>query len=157
MALEPPLKPVAVAAIPPVHAASTEDFAAICRFIEAQAGIFEALDATDVAAEARLMQGQLESGRIDFGYIEQHGTMLSGAALSRYGADAELIGVWTVASARGEGLASAVCRSILERFFTSGGRFVWLSAGDAETRKLYGKLGFREIGTQVNMRVADGR
>ena len=78
------------------------------------------------------------------------GRPVSGASLIGIGAEAELAGVWTSEDARRQGRAEAVCRALLGRYFGLGGELVWLSAGDGDSARLYRRLGFRPIGTQLN-------
>ena len=64
---------------------------------------------------------------------------------------AEMAAVWTAPGARRLGTASGAIRRLLRLFFDDGGRMVWLSAATPESHALYHRLGFRCIGTQVNL------
>lgn len=78
---------------------------------------------------------------------------IAGATLMPADAAAELAGVGTVPAFRRRGLALAVCESLLADHADRGGRLVWLSAGP-ETGSLYRRLGFRQVGTQLNYRLS---
>ncbi len=78
---------------------------------------------------------------------------IAGATLMLSSAAAELAGVGTVPSARRRGLALAVCEALLADHARRGGRLVWLSAGPG-TGTLYNRMGFRQVGTQLNYRLA---
>ena len=77
-------------------------------------------------------------------------TPVAGASLIRADKVGELAGVWSVPAHRRRGHARASCYLLLDRFFADGGELAWLSAGDAGSAALYGGLGFRPCGTQLN-------
>ena len=78
------------------------------------------------------------------------GRPVSGASLIGVATDAELAGVWTLTHARRQGRAEAVCRALLGHFFEQGGELAWLSAGGNHSERLYRRLGFIPVGTQLN-------
>ncbi|MFL5335414.1 MAG: GNAT family N-acetyltransferase [Geminicoccaceae bacterium] len=114
------------------------------------------------AATAFAETGPLNPGEVDRlaaglarGTIAAAGSLqgrepVAGASLIRVGPVAELAGVWTLPDWRRRGLARACCRLLLERFFGDGGEIAWLSAGGPAGQALYGQLGFRPCGTQLN-------
>jgi ribosomal protein S18 acetylase RimI-like enzyme len=59
----------------------------------------------------------------------------------------EITGVGTLPGARRRGLAAAVTSRLVEDAREHGAQVVFLSAADATVAALYGRLGFREIGT----------
>jgi ribosomal protein S18 acetylase RimI-like enzyme len=61
----------------------------------------------------------------------------------------ELAGVWTDPQKRRQGLAYAVCRQLLAEYADAGFDLCWLSAAEGAQR-LYEKLGFVRVGTQLN-------
>ena len=63
---------------------------------------------------------------------------------------AELAGVGTLPEFRRRGAALTVSTFLLEEFFKHG-EIVWLSAGDETAQAVYERLGFRLLGTQVNI------
>lgn len=74
---------------------------------------------------------------------------VAGATVVRGGEVGELAGVFTEPSLRRRGLAGRVCKPLLSTFFASGGQLCWLSAAPG-AEGLYRRLGFLEVGTQVN-------
>lgn len=77
--------------------------------------------------------------------------IVGGAALTRHEDTAELQGVWVAQDYRGHGLGERLCRSLLSRYLRAPGRMVWLSAGGAGSRRLYERMGFKPMGTQLNL------
>ncbi len=75
---------------------------------------------------------------------------VAAASLIGVAAEAELAGVWTTPRLRRKGLACAVCRRLLTGFAARGGELVWLSAANLASERLYGRLGFTPVGTQLN-------
>ncbi len=79
-------------------------------------------------------------------------TLLGGGVLFHHdpeGANVEL-GIWIVTAAEGRGLATAICRTLLEQARRDLGaeRVVWQSAvGNLRSRRLAEKLGFVYEGT----------
>lgn len=108
-----------------------------------------------------------EAGEPDAGEVEQLGRDLddgatlvaarmegdepvAGASLIGIGAEAELAGVWTAPGHRRRGHAAAVCAALTRRFFAAGGELVWLTAGGDGSERLYRRLGFERVGTQLD-------
>ena len=61
---------------------------------------------------------------------------------------AELAAVWTLPTARRQGLARAVSAALCHCFFQAGPGTIWLAARGESARRLYRGLGFREVGRQ---------
>jgi ribosomal protein S18 acetylase RimI-like enzyme len=59
----------------------------------------------------------------------------------------EIVGVGTLPAARRRGLAAAVTSRLVEDADARGVEVVFLSAGSEEIARVYGRLGFRRIGT----------
>jgi ribosomal protein S18 acetylase RimI-like enzyme len=59
----------------------------------------------------------------------------------------EVMGVGTLPSARRRGIGAAVTGRLVEDARARGAEVVFLSAADEDVERLYGKLGFRRIGT----------
>ena len=51
---------------------------------------------------------------------------------------------------RGRGLGFRVCQCLLQRFFAAGGALVWCSAAGEPAARLYARLGFRVVATQLD-------
>jgi predicted GNAT family acetyltransferase len=80
--------------------------------------------------------------------LEQDGKAISGAVIQ--GAqDGELAGVWTLPEKQQQGLSFALCSRLLADYFATGQTLCWLSAAEGALR-LYEKLGFKRMGTQIN-------
>ena len=102
--------------------------------------------------ERRRLRDDIARGRTLAAWVVDEDRPVAGASLSGISEVAELVGVWSLPSHRGRGLARAACTKLLEAFFTNGGEMVWLSAGGAGSLPLYQGLGFEICGTQVNLR-----
>jgi ribosomal protein S18 acetylase RimI-like enzyme len=92
----------------------------------------------------------LAQGELIGAVMTQDGEFVSGAVVQ--GAeDGELAGVWTLPEYRRQGLSFALCQRLLTEYFAKGQSLCWLSAAEGALR-LYEKLGFRRVGTQLNFR-----
>lgn len=67
-----------------------------------------------------------------------------------HGGVCELCGVATVPACRRRGVASAVSSVVLTEHFVKGD-LSWLGAGDDAARRVYERLGYERVGTQINM------
>lgn len=81
--------------------------------------------------------------------LEQDGELVAGAVIMIGAGVGELAGVWTAPAHRRRGLAYLLCRRLLAAYAAAGYTFAWLSAAEGAQR-LYHKLGFTTIGTQLN-------
>jgi ribosomal protein S18 acetylase RimI-like enzyme len=90
----------------------------------------------------------LRQGELMGAVLMQDGEFVSGAVVQ--GAeDGELAGVWTLPAYRRQGLSFALCQQLLTEYFAKGQTLCWLSAAEGALR-LYEKLGFKRVGTQLN-------
>jgi ribosomal protein S18 acetylase RimI-like enzyme len=119
-------------------------------FIHAAEAVFEMPASAENGSEIDVLARDLASGATISAASLVDGRPVSGASLIGVGAEAELAGVWTRAEARRQGRAEAVCRALLGHFFDQGGEVAWLSAGDGHSERLYRRLGFIPVGTQLN-------
>jgi ribosomal protein S18 acetylase RimI-like enzyme len=95
------------------------------------------------------LQSGLVSGDLMGAVLSADGALLSGAII-QMGADiGELAGVWTDPNWRSQGLAYALCQRLLLEYAALGHSACWLSAAEGAQR-LYEKLGFVSVGTQLN-------
>lgn len=62
---------------------------------------------------------------------------------------AEVVGVGTLPAARRQGLALAVTAALVEQALAGGARTVFLSAGDEDVARIYGRIGFRRVATAL--------
>ena len=65
-------------------------------------------------------------------------------------------GVATAEAYRGQGLASAVVGALCERFDFAGGRLLFLGTSNPAARRIYERLGFRQVAGQIFCRAARG-
>lgn len=91
----------------------------------------------------------LANGTLMGAVLEQAGEMVSGAMIQMGGGIGELAGVWSAPQWRGQGLAFALCQQLLADYTAVGYTHCWLSAAEG-TQRLYEKLGFVYVGTQLN-------
>lgn len=125
------------------------DVHAIDAFLALQAEAFGMPFATAEAWRESLVEG-LGDGGILAGMITVDGVPAAGATILSGGDVAELAGVGTLPAYRRRGLAAKVCAALMARYFARGGQLCWLSSGP-EAQGLYTGLGFRTVGTQINM------
>ncbi|MET3983720.1 GNAT family N-acetyltransferase [Streptomyces sp. PvR034] len=65
------------------------------------------------------------------------------------GSVAEVVGVGTLPAARRQGLAQGVTAALVADALARGVRTVFLSAGDEDVARMYGRIGFRRVGTAL--------
>lgn len=95
----------------------------------------------------------LKAGTILAAGLVEDGDFVSGAVIQIGGDVGELAGVWTRPEMRRRGLAFDVCQQLLANYFAEGFELCWLSAAQG-AEKVYGRLGFERVGTQLNYSVA---
>jgi ribosomal protein S18 acetylase RimI-like enzyme len=95
------------------------------------------------------LQRGLTNGGLLGAVLEQAGEMVSGAVIQMGGGIGELAGVWSAPQWRGRGLAFTLCQRLLADYTAVGYTHCWLSAAEGAQR-LYEKLGFVYVGTQLN-------
>jgi ribosomal protein S18 acetylase RimI-like enzyme len=100
--------------------------------------------------EISQMAREIASGTTMTAACVLEGEPVAAASLIGVGPEAELAGVWTDPEHRRRGLAHAVCRRLLTSYASRGGELVWLSAGDDKSERLYRRLGFVPMATQLN-------
>ncbi len=88
------------------------------------------------------------------------GDSVVATAWSGWGGDfpdiAVMGGVATSEAYRGQGLASAVVGAVCERFDSAGGRLLFLGTSNPAARRIYERLGFRQVAGQIFCRAARG-
>ncbi|MFD5077864.1 GNAT family N-acetyltransferase [Streptomyces sp. NPDC058371] len=80
--------------------------------------------------------------------VENGGVLCSGMHLP-VGGVSEIAGVGTLPSARRRGLGLAVTAALVTDARTRGVETVFLSAGDDDVARMYGRLGFRRVATAL--------
>jgi len=91
----------------------------------------------------------LRDGSVIGAALMEDGQIVSGGIVQAREGVGELAGVWTLPSRQRSGLAYASCASLLHDAVAEGLELIWLSAGEGAER-LYEKLGFEPVGTQLN-------
>ncbi|MGW6689874.1 GNAT family N-acetyltransferase [Streptomyces sp. NPDC054961] len=105
----------------------------------------------DPASEGRRVRvaEMITSGRTALAAAVGEGTVLCSGQHNPVGDVTEIVGVGTLPSARRRGLALAVTAALVADALAHGARTVFLSAGDEDVARLYGRLGFRRAGTAL--------
>ncbi|MFJ3586260.1 GNAT family N-acetyltransferase [Streptomyces sp. NPDC090127] len=81
--------------------------------------------------------------------LDADGTALSAGQHQPVGAVSEVVGVGTLPAARRRGLGLAVTAALVADARAGGVETVFLSATDESVARLYGRLGFRRVGTAL--------
>lgn len=115
-----------------------------------QARCFDALTEAGDAGWLGQMQRDIARGLATVCVAAVNGAIIGGAMLVSGGGAAELVGVATDPAWRRRRVASVTCVRLLYDYFAAGGGLAWLSAGSPAAHALYRRLGFRNIGTQLN-------
>ncbi|MFE2287009.1 GNAT family N-acetyltransferase [Streptomyces sp. NPDC059443] len=105
----------------------------------------------DPASEARRVRvsGMIASGRSALAAAVRDGVVLGSGQYIPVGTVTEVVGVGTLPSARRKGLGLAVTAALVTDAVARGARTVFLSAGDEDVARMYGRLGFRWVGTAL--------
>lgn len=108
------------------------------------------------AVKAQLDDGSLERaiGRIQAGVISiaaaiEDGTALCAGQHKPVGEVTEIAGVGTLPAARRRGLAAVVTRALMADATSRSVRTIFLSAASDDVARIYGRLGFRHLGTAL--------
>lgn len=88
--------------------------------------------------------------------IRENGTIISAAGYEDWQGEAAHLSVLTIAAARGRGLARAVASAAVTHAIQLGKLPQWRARLEA-SRRVARALGFRELGSQVSIRVQTGR
>jgi GNAT superfamily N-acetyltransferase len=100
------------------------------------------------AAEAEHEAARVASSRAAYAIAETDGDgALAAGGYQRVEHVAEIVGVGTLPLARRRGLGGAVTAALADRALSTGADLVFLSAGSEEIARVYGRIGFRRIGT----------
>jgi ribosomal protein S18 acetylase RimI-like enzyme len=132
------------------YTALTDDKKMLEKFLRCQSLAFGGSGGDDSLAWLPAMTEMLRSGDLVGAVLEQDGEYVSGAVIQGKD-DGELAGVWTVPQKQRQGLSYALCQRLLKHYFSEGQTLCWLSAAEGALR-LYEKLGFKHVGTQLNFR-----
>ena len=141
-----PVPPAAAAAVL-LQAAAPHDLAAFIVAAEAAHGFAPRPIPSE---ETAWLAADLARGRTMIAAVLADGRPVAGACLIGVGRVAELAAVWSAPAQRRRGLATAACSRLLTAFTARGGELVWLGTSDAMALRLYHRLGFVPVGTQLN-------
>jgi ribosomal protein S18 acetylase RimI-like enzyme len=108
------------------------------------------------AVRARIADGSVErvTARIRAGLTVVAAAVRGDTALCAgqhqpVGTTTEIVGVGTLPAARRRGLGRAVTAALVEDARARGVRTIFLSASDDDVARMYGRVGFRQIGTAL--------
>lgn len=146
--LPPSLPPAALPGeVRAVELAAVGD-ATLADYLLQQARAFGMPASSGLAFLQRLRSG-LAAGTVRGLALFEEDRLVGGAALQLGAGSAELAGVWTSPERRRRGLALATCGRLLAAGADAGLTSAWLSAA-ASAARLYRRLGFRRVGSQVD-------
>ncbi|MEV3860172.1 GNAT family N-acetyltransferase [Streptomyces sp. NPDC050095] len=94
-------------------------------------------------------QERIRAGRLVVAAAVEDGAALSSGMHLPVGPVTEIAGVGTLPAARRRGLGLAVTSTLVTHAVAAGVGLVFLSAGDDDVARLYGRLGFRPVGTAM--------
>jgi GNAT superfamily N-acetyltransferase len=118
------------------------DGAALSWFLEGAFGADEKPDLFVTVAAKGLLE---ETAHNDFAWADVGGEIVT-TAWTMTPADEPRLGtlgeVYTDPAWRGNGLAPAVCRALLDRFDAGGGRLIFLGTSNPSAARIYASLGF---------------
>jgi ribosomal protein S18 acetylase RimI-like enzyme len=99
-----------------------------------------------VGAAFAELRADLSAGAIARALVTgPRGAVAAGSA-QRVGDVVELVGIGTVAAARGQGLGGAVTALLARAARDAGAEVVFLAAGDEAATRVYERVGFRRVG-----------
>ncbi|MER5731146.1 GNAT family N-acetyltransferase [Streptomyces sp. NPDC002138] len=107
--------------------------------------------AADPAAAARQahVAGRIDAGQTGIAAAVRDGVVLCSGQYNPVGTTAEVAGVGTLPAARRQGLAQGVTAALVADALAAGAFTVFLSAGDEDVARMYGRIGFRRVGTAL--------
>ena len=126
------------------------DTVAIKRFMAVQSEGFGVDIDTGPNGWRPILEAGLSDGTMIAALGQVDGRACCGAVIMIGGGAAELAGVSTVPAYRRRGLAADLCSRLLARYFDGSDAPAWLSADGEIAEELYGELGFRTVGLQLN-------
>ncbi|MFJ6941085.1 GNAT family N-acetyltransferase [Streptomyces sp. NPDC101132] len=105
----------------------------------------------DPGSEGRraYVTAKLAAGTTVLAAAVRDGVVLSSGQYNPAGDVAEVVGVGTLPAARRQGLALGVTAALVAAARANGARTVFLSAGDEDVARIYGRAGFRRVGTAL--------
>ncbi|MFG2617931.1 GNAT family N-acetyltransferase [Streptomyces sp. NPDC048507] len=113
------------------------------------AALARALEDPQTQARRDRVSAMLADGRTGMAAAVRDGVVLCSGQYNPVGDVAEIVGVGTLPAARRQGLALAVTAALIGLARRRGARTVFLSAGDEDVARIYGRAGFRRVGTAL--------
>jgi ribosomal protein S18 acetylase RimI-like enzyme len=101
------------------------------------------------AATIEMLRERLRAGQSVLGAASGPNGPLAAGSYQITGGVAEITGIGVLPASRRRGLGGAVTHALAADAGRRGAATVFLSASDAEVARVYGRLGFREIGTAM--------
>ncbi|WP_330330305.1 GNAT family N-acetyltransferase [Streptomyces sp. NBC_00536] len=92
---------------------------------------------------------RIGSGQTGLAAAVRDGVVLCSGQYNPVGTTVEVAGVGTLPAARRQGLAEGVTAALVADALAAGARTVFLSAGDEDVARMYGRIGFRRVGTAL--------
>ncbi|MFE9633016.1 GNAT family N-acetyltransferase [Streptomyces sp. NPDC006463] len=108
-----------------------------------------AMAGPDAGARRARVSEMLASGRTGMAAAVRDGVVLCSGQYNPVGDVAEVVGVGCLPSARRQGLALGVTAALVAQALERGARTVFLSAGDEDVARVYGRIGFRRVATAL--------
>ncbi|MEU5147420.1 GNAT family N-acetyltransferase [Streptomyces yangpuensis] len=108
-----------------------------------------ALEDPSVETRRASVSAKLAAGTSGMAAAVRDGVVLCSGMFNPVGDVAEVVGVGTLPSARRQGLALGVTSALVAQARARGARTVFLSAGDEDVARIYGRAGFRRVGTAL--------
>ncbi|MFF9914340.1 GNAT family N-acetyltransferase [Streptomyces sp. NPDC013457] len=116
----------------------------------AAAAPFAAFGVAPAPGAAATLAARIEAGLTRLAAaVDATGTALSAGQYQPVGPVAEVVGVGTLPDSRRRGLGLAVTAALVADARAAGVETVFLSASDESVARLYGRLGFRTVGTAL--------
>ncbi|MEV8535093.1 GNAT family N-acetyltransferase [Streptomyces sp. NPDC051211] len=113
------------------------------------AELAQALADPGTADRAAHVSARLGSGRSGMAAAVRDGVVLASGMHNPVGGVAEVVAVGTLPAARRQGLALGVTAALVADARARGADLVFLSAGDEDVARIYGRAGFRRVGTAL--------
>ncbi|WP_394795943.1 GNAT family N-acetyltransferase [Armatimonas sp.] len=114
-----------------------------------EAVITAAYGGNPAEATGEMLRGMLERGACVIAAFVDGKPVASGGH-SPVGQTTEVAGVGTASEWRRKGLAGAVTTALVQDAFACGCTCIFLSAADESVARVYGRLGFQQVGTALD-------
>lgn len=114
-----------------------------------EAVITAAYGGNPAEADGAMLRGMLERGAcVIAAFVD--GKPVAAGGHSPVGQTTEVAGIGTALEWRRKGLAGAITTALVQDAFTRGCTCIFLSAADESVARVYGRLGFQQVGTALD-------